>query len=147
MRHVSHSVFVFGTHADPFWTAIGKTYLTYISTIVASTLTNLALVGVLELSHDAALVLTASVSVIWSYFALSWGWARHSAEQQLGGYSIVGGSVTSDAGSTSSPALSPVRGSDGTYAFAVDADVEHLGGSSSGAGGEPRRGNSEGYSS
>jgi hypothetical protein len=46
LRHYSHALCVFGRHADPMCIALGKTYLTYMSTIVASTAVNLALVGV-----------------------------------------------------------------------------------------------------
>ena len=45
-------------------------YLTYLSTIVASTAANLALISFLQQSHDLALILTASFSVVWSYIAL-----------------------------------------------------------------------------
>jgi hypothetical protein len=74
LRHVSHSVFVFGVHADPVWKALAKTYLTYLSTIVASAAINLMLIGALELTHEVALVFTASFSVVWSYAALRVTW-------------------------------------------------------------------------
>lgn len=44
-RFVSHAAVVFGPHRDPPLLALGKTYLTYMSTIVASTAINLALVA------------------------------------------------------------------------------------------------------
>ena len=44
-RFVSHAAVVFGPHRDPPLLALGKTYLTYMSTIVSSTAINLALVA------------------------------------------------------------------------------------------------------
>ena len=57
---------VFGVQSDPTWYALVKTYLAYLSTIVASTALNLLLIGYLAQSHDAALVITAAFSVAWS---------------------------------------------------------------------------------
>ena len=70
LRHVSHAYCVFGRHADHPCTALAKTYLTYLSTIVASTTLNLVLVSTLQQTHDVALVITATFPVAWSYFAL-----------------------------------------------------------------------------
>ena len=42
LRHASHSLFVFGMHRDSVLFALGKTHLTYLSTIIASTLINFA---------------------------------------------------------------------------------------------------------
>lgn len=66
LRHMSHSWCVFGRHADAPCKALGKTYITYLSTIVASTALNLLLVSVMLQSHDVALVTTATFSVAWS---------------------------------------------------------------------------------
>ena len=74
LRHWSHSYFVFGRHADHWCCALAKTYLTYLSTILASTALNLALVSTLKQSHDIALAITAGFSVVWSYFALRCTW-------------------------------------------------------------------------
>ena len=71
---LSHAVF--GPHTDPPWLAVCKTYLTYFSTIVASTAVNLALVAGAALSHELALIITATFSVGWSYIALSYTWRR-----------------------------------------------------------------------
>ena len=73
-RFVSHAAIVFGPHRDPPLLALGKTYCTYLSTIVASTAVNLALVAGLGLAHEVALVPTAAFSVCWSYIALSYTW-------------------------------------------------------------------------
>ena len=51
LRHASHSVLVFGPSADPWCYALGKTYCTYVSTIIASTVLNLLLVTVCALLH------------------------------------------------------------------------------------------------
>ncbi|KAL1528171.1 hypothetical protein AB1Y20_009532 [Prymnesium parvum] len=75
-RHASHAILVFGPHGDPPLIALSKTYLAYLSTILASTVVNLALVAGASLSHELALILTASFSVGWSYLALSYSWRR-----------------------------------------------------------------------
>ena len=74
-RFVSHAALVFGPHRDPPLLALGKTYLTYLSTIVSSTAINLALVAGGGMTHELALVPTAAFSVLWSYVALSYTWA------------------------------------------------------------------------
>ena len=84
LRHASHSFFVFGPSADPVGYALAKTYLTYLSTILASTAINLALVGPLGQTHNAALLATATFSVVWSYVALRYTW-RSSSDASAGG--------------------------------------------------------------
>mmetsp|Transcript_29614 Transcript_29614/g.75226 ORF Transcript_29614/g.75226 Transcript_29614/m.75226 type:complete len:310 (-) Transcript_29614:170-1099(-) len=74
-RFVSHAALVFGPHRDPPLLALGKTYLTYLSTIVSSTGVNLGLVTGAGMSHELALLPTAAFSVLWSYLALSYTWA------------------------------------------------------------------------
>lgn len=80
VRHASHSVIVFGMQDDSTWYALGKTYLTYLSTILASTGLNLVLVGFLQQSHDVALMLTAGFSVLWSYVALKHSWIHDGGD-------------------------------------------------------------------
>ena len=80
LRHISHAVIVFGPHGDPPWVAVSKTYLAYLSTIIASTAINLALVAGASFSHELSLVVTASFSVFWSYLALSVTWKRTNDE-------------------------------------------------------------------
>jgi len=82
LRHTSHAIIVFGPHTDPAWLAMTKTYLTYLSTIIASTAINLALVAGASMSHEAALLITATFSVGWSYFALSYTWRRTSDKSE-----------------------------------------------------------------
>ena len=74
LRHGSHAIFVFGPHKDPLCIALGKTYLTYLSTILASSAIHLALVVCAAATHELALVATSVFSVVWSYFALSKTW-------------------------------------------------------------------------
>jgi hypothetical protein len=83
LRHYSHTVLVFGVQNDPTWWALFKTYVAYLSTIVASTGLNLLLIGYLAQSHDAALVFTAAFSVAWSYVALRYTWL--SGHDEAGG--------------------------------------------------------------
>ena len=80
LRHLSHEWFVFGRHADPFWCALGKSYATYGTTIVASTALNLWLISALQQSHDVALAITASFSVLWSFFVLQCTWQEAAAQ-------------------------------------------------------------------
>ena len=75
VRFVSHAALVFGPHCDPPLLALGKTYLTYLSTIVSSTAINLGLVVGGGMTHELALLPTAAFSVLWSYVALSYTWA------------------------------------------------------------------------
>ena len=84
-RFVSHAALVFGPHRDPPLLALGKTYLTYLSTIVSSTAINLGLVAGAGMTHELALLPTAAFSVLWSYVALSYTWA--SDGKQGGGSS------------------------------------------------------------
>ena len=84
LRHASHALFVFGAHADAACYALGKTYATYLSTILASTLLNYTLTSLLQQRHDVALVATASFSVVWSYFALRYTW-KDAASPEGGG--------------------------------------------------------------
>ena len=79
LRHGSHSIFVFGPHKDPLLLALGKTYLTYLSTILASSSIHLALVVCAAATHEVALVVTSIFSVVWSYFALSKTWHGEEA--------------------------------------------------------------------
>ena len=74
LRHVSHALCVFGQHADPPWIAIAKTYLAYLSTIIASTALNLSLIWWAICKPDVALLITAAFSVVWSYAMLSQTW-------------------------------------------------------------------------
>ena len=69
LRHLSHAYCVFGQHADPFWLAMSKTFMTYVSTIVASTAVNMLLVWGDVCKPDIALIITACFSVVWSYVA------------------------------------------------------------------------------
>ena len=89
LRHYSHAWFVFGQHSDSMWIALGRTYVAYASTIIASTAVNLLLVWGTACKPDVALILTASFSVIWSYFALSKTWRSTHAE--VTGSSCTGG--------------------------------------------------------
>ena len=74
LRHLSHAYCVFGQHADPFWLAMSKTFMTYVSTIVASTAVNMLLVWGDVCKPDIALIITACFSVVWSYVALRNVW-------------------------------------------------------------------------
>ena len=121
LRHASHAYFVFGQHSDPACIALGKTYLTYMSTIVASTAINLALIGGTSIKSDAALILTASFSVVWSYFALKYTWKGPPPAQ----YTCLPGCHTASfeaaedgsgtmldvCGSACTPVVSPMRAS------------------------------------
>ncbi len=84
LRHVSHAAFVFGPHIDPLAVALTKTYLTYLSTIMASSAMHLTLVAGANVSHEMALVLVSFFSVGWSYAALSQTWRADGASTDFG---------------------------------------------------------------
>ena len=146
LRHWSHSYFVFGRHADHWCCALAKTYLTYFSTILASTALNLALVSTLKQSHDIALAITAGFSVVWSYFALRCTWkfgddghsgARHTAIHSQSSMSSCvddAGGCGSCSGSAASSASPPPRSKRGRRSR--HSDEEAGGGGSSEEGSE-----------
>ena len=101
LRHGSHTVLVFGPHRDHPLLAVGKTYLAYLSTIITSTVVNLALVAGLSFSHEIALLFTASFSMVWSYVALSYTWFG-AFNFSTRGYSVIG--------SVASPTIREPRG-------------------------------------
>ena len=79
-RFVLHSLLVFGPHSEPICFVISKAALAYFSTIIVSSLANLAFVTFLDLSHYWALLATASISVIFSYVAFSLVWSYSALE-------------------------------------------------------------------
>ena len=84
LRHVSHAAFVFGPHKDSLAVALAKTYLAYLSTIMASSAMHLSLVAGANVSHEMALVLVSFFSVGWSYAALSQTWREDGASTDFG---------------------------------------------------------------
>ncbi|EOD19855.1 hypothetical protein EMIHUDRAFT_369316, partial [Emiliania huxleyi CCMP1516] len=75
LRLRSHEVLVFGAHPDRA-SSCARVYAKTYAALLFSTGLNLALVGGLALSHELALVLTASLTVCWSYHALTLSWGR-----------------------------------------------------------------------
>ena len=70
LRHGSHGVLVFGWTNEPVWLALGRTYLAYLSTIIASIVMSILLQTLDVFPSAVALLITASFSGLWAYFAL-----------------------------------------------------------------------------
>ena len=74
VRHYSHRLLVFGEFEGSYCSSLGRTYLTYSSSIVISMMTNHILVDMFFFTHQQAWVLTMLWTGVYNYFALKSNW-------------------------------------------------------------------------
>lgn len=74
MRHSMHRVLVFGEYGGSYWMSLGKTYLTYSSSIIISMITNYYFTAVLGMSHSTAAIVTLLWTGIYNFFLLKACW-------------------------------------------------------------------------
>jgi hypothetical protein len=74
VRHFSHRFLVFGEFEGTYCQSLGRTYLTYSSSIILSIVTNHVLVNGFNCTHKVAWVLTMLWTGIFNYFALKSSW-------------------------------------------------------------------------
>ena len=74
VRHYSHRILVFGDYEGTYLASLGRTYLTYSSSIVISMITNHIIVAQLEFSHRQAWIFTMLWTGLFNYFMLKANW-------------------------------------------------------------------------
>jgi putative flippase GtrA len=74
IRHFSHRILVFGEPDGTYCQSLGRTYLTYSSSIIISIMTNHVLIDVFQCSHKMAWILTMLWTGVYNYFALKSSW-------------------------------------------------------------------------
>jgi hypothetical protein len=74
IRHFSHKYIVFGDYDGSYCTSLGRTYLTYSSSIVISTIANHCFMTYFLLSHKQAWVITMLWTGLYNYFMLKRNW-------------------------------------------------------------------------
>jgi hypothetical protein len=83
IRHYSHRIIVFGEFEGTYCASLARTYLAYSSSIIASALTNHALVQYLSLTHKQAWVVTMLWTGILNYFLLKSSWKSKAVEKEI----------------------------------------------------------------
>ncbi len=76
IRHSSHRMLVFGEYEGTYLSSLGRTYLTYSSSIVLSTIANHTLVDYVQFSHYQAWFSTMCWIGIYNYVLLKANWGR-----------------------------------------------------------------------
>lgn len=74
VRHFSHRLLVFGEYEGSYCMSLGRTYLTYSSSIMISMITNHLLVEFLQFAHQHAWIVTMIWTGIYNYFMLRASW-------------------------------------------------------------------------
>lgn len=82
VRHYSHSMLVFGDYDGTYWSSLGKTYLTYSSSIVISMLANHILINVVKLQHLHAWFFTMICIGLYNYFMLRSNWKKKDDDNE-----------------------------------------------------------------
>jgi uncharacterized membrane protein len=67
---------VFGEYEGTYCWSLGKTYMTYSTSIALSVLTNYILTAVLGFSHEVAWVVTLLWTGVYNFFLLKASWAK-----------------------------------------------------------------------
>ena len=81
VRHTSHRLLVFGEYEGTYCWSLGKTYLTYSSSIVLSTITNHLLVEGFGIAHEIAWISTMLWTGILNYILLKNSWKRKKSPE------------------------------------------------------------------
>ncbi len=87
VRHTSHRLVVFGEYEGSYWSSLGRTYISYASSIVISTFMMHYLDGGFGLERKYAYVITTLGTGIYNYFALKASWRPKNAESTVGSQS------------------------------------------------------------
>ena len=76
LRHSSHRLLVFGEYEGSYWSSLGRTYLTYSSSIVLSMITNHLIISFFALTHKQAWLITMLWTGLYNYFMLKASWCH-----------------------------------------------------------------------
>ena len=86
VRHTSHRYIVFGEFEGTYWASLGRTYLTYSTSIVLSMVSNHVISNVLRFSHYQAWFVTMIWTGILNYFLLKASWRPKPREKLSTGH-------------------------------------------------------------
>jgi putative flippase GtrA len=81
VRHVSHRYIVFGEYEGSYCASLCRTYATYSSSIVISTISNHYFINYLLLSHRDAWVITMLWTGVYNYFMLKKSWRQKDKDE------------------------------------------------------------------
>ena len=83
LRHYSHRLLVFGEYEGTYSSSLGRTYLTYASSIVMSMLSNHVFVNFLNLKHVEAWIITMLWTGVYNYFMLKASWKKPAVPEAV----------------------------------------------------------------
>ena len=83
VRHSAHRFIVFGEYEGSYCQSLGRTYLTYSSSIFMSMVTNHFLVEFFGFSHRNAWIITLLWTGIYNYLLLKATWRRPKIESNI----------------------------------------------------------------